>query len=38
MKNHILNMIYNTKYDKKRKLKLKKFELNFHQFQNFLLN
>lgn len=29
MKNHILNMIYNTKYSEKRKLKLKKFELDF---------
>lgn len=29
MKNHILNMIYNTKYDEKRKLKLNKFELDF---------
>lgn len=29
MKNHILNMIYNTKYDEKGKLKLNKFELDF---------
>lgn len=30
--------IYDEKYDEKRKLKLKKFELDFHPFRNFLLS